>query len=142
MGETKRAKFVNVDVELRSKRSLAKLGAHLRDVAFELSSEKFFVSLLSSEKFFVSFEVFRSKTTFDPGTPDATIRALVTIVEALPVELRDAWDRCESRFFDIGIEAGTRPPAGAFELSGETISLLGSVRGEIRITVYPPTAAD
>jgi len=120
-------KFVNADVELRSKRSLAKLGAHLRDVSF----------VLSSEKFFVAFEA-----TFDPGTPDETIRALVTIVEALPVQLRDAWNQCESRYFDIGIEAGTRPPAGAFELSGETIRLLASVRGEIRITVYPPTAAD
>jgi hypothetical protein len=88
---------LNVDVEVRSTASLKELSDHLSKSVF----------MLSSEDLFIAFEAHLDP----PYTLDDLIRALAKIVEALPPQLRDVWDCCDSRRFDIGIEAGDQPPS-------------------------------
>jgi hypothetical protein len=97
--------------------------------------------MLAKEEFFIAFE----EATAGISTPEAastledTVRALVTLVEALPPRERAIWDQCESRCFDIGIEARDEPRAAYFTLSSEAVGLLSKVRGEVRITIYAPS---
>jgi hypothetical protein len=117
--------FLNVDVELRSQFTLEDLRKHLRNVA----------GVLYEEEFFVSFEA-NGVASRTPPELDRTIRALVRIVEAMPSRERRIWDQCQSRCFDIGIEAGHEPRAAAFDVSTESLRLLQNIGAEIRITVY------
>jgi len=125
MSEEKLTTFLNVDVELRSKSSLKELGTYLSKSVF----------MLSNDEFFIAFEA-----RFDPGTLDDLIRRLVQIVHALPPRLRTIWDQCESRRFDLGIEAGLHPPVKTGDMSSETIELLAGVQAEMRITIYSAKA--
>jgi hypothetical protein len=124
--------FLNVDVDLKSRVSLNEL----RDYLVKQS-----VFMLAEEEFFISFE----EAAAGISTPEAVatledaVRAIVALVEAMPSRERAIWDQCESRCFDIGIEAKNKPHAAYFTLSGEAVGLLSRVRGEVKITIYAPS---
>jgi len=68
---------------------------------------------------------------------DATINSLCTLVEQLPRDVREIWDGCCSRLFDIGYESGTSPQNFRSEIRAATIQRVANIGGSVVITIYP-----
>ena len=74
-----------------------------------------------------------------PKTADEAIRDLVRLIDALPSSARRCWRQASSRVFDVGIQAGLSP--SSFEEVGLKESTLQAIvrhRGRVLITVYAP----
>jgi hypothetical protein len=78
---------------------------------------------------------------YSPGSPDAAIRRLVKVIDALPKPARRLWAAAKDRVFDIGLQGGVRPHCREFQLTGSTVAALKRVGGSILITVYPAEVA-
>lgn len=89
-------------------------------------------SLLEDGKWYVSFE-----TDSQCIAPEESIRILLDAVDALSSELRQVWDACPRREFDIGFDCGEEPWAFNQTLSAVTLGRLAAVGGSLRITLYP-----
>ena len=68
---------------------------------------------------------------------NATINYFCDLVESLPEEARQVWDRCCSRVFDVGYECGTSPQNFRSEIRGSTIARVGNIGASVAITIYP-----
>jgi hypothetical protein len=122
--------YANVDLELASRRSLAPLVEAWEELATKMRDD------WRGGVHFVSFEV-SVRRVRNPG-PNATIRAFVRLVEALPPRLRALWDGAHRRAFDVGVEMGSGPFVPVVDLSRDTIRRVAEVGGSIVSTVYPP----
>jgi hypothetical protein len=74
------------------------------------------------------------------SSAESTLQAIAELIEALPCDARNAWDRLEYRRADIGLRIGSdgRQLTGAISLK-----VLGMMVGcglELAYTVYPPIA--
>jgi hypothetical protein len=69
---------------------------------------------------------------------DATINSLCTLVEQLPKDVRQIWDGCCSRLFDIGYESGTSKTFRS-EIRTATIERIAELGAGIVVTIYPET---
>ena len=67
---------------------------------------------------------------------DEVINYFCSLVECLPKEVRDIWDGCSSRIFDVGYESGTTPHSFRSEIRASTIQRVASIGASIVITVY------
>ena len=115
------ATFINVDLDIRSRRSLALL-------ADALGAE-----LLPNTRWLVVSA--RTKSISAEGT----VRALVAQLKGLPSSAREAWEAASSRTVDIGIQAGMGGRAfEAVRLTSKTLADIASLGTRLRITVYPP----
>src|SRR5689334_5114615 len=75
-----------------------------------------------------------------PRTADEAIRAFVEMVEALPPSAKRCWRQATSRTFDIGIQAGLSPASVEnVRLQAKTIQAVGRVRGSLLVTIYAPS---
>ena len=122
--------YLNVDLELASRRSLAPLVEAWEELAMKLRDD------WRGGVHFVSFEV-SVRRARNPG-PNVTIRAFVRLVEALPPRLRALWDQAHRRAFDVGVEMGSGRFTPVVDLSRDTIRRVAEVGGSIVSTVYPP----
>jgi hypothetical protein len=94
---TATSQFLNVDLDIRSRRSLAPLVAAWPWVQTPgLDPGKAPRWVLASPRLCLR-------------NADAAIRHLVTLVDALPKAARRCWKEALSRTFDIGIQAGLEP---------------------------------
>jgi hypothetical protein len=76
---------------------------------------------------------------WQPKTAEATIRALLRLVNKLSRRGRYAWKNASSRIFDIGIQAGiTQQSFEEVQLSRSTLRELARLDGSILVTVYAP----
>ncbi len=71
------------------------------------------------------------------GSPDTVIQLFCTLVEGFDPALKQQWDQCYSRVFDIGYEGGAHQNSYTDELHAETLQRVAALNGSIRITVYP-----
>lgn len=71
-------------------------------------------------------------------TPEATLRALLKVLEALSPAGRRAWRAAQVRSFDIGIEAGPEPYSVHYLITPETLARVVALRGDLRLTIYAP----
>ena len=128
------AKYVAVDLDVRSRRSLAALltawpNAQTPGLAKQRAPRWLVLSGLTAPKA-------RYRT---PDTADFRVNELVRVVENLSTPARRSWNEATHRTFDIGIEG----PLGACRGTGiplrqRTIEAVARVGGRIVITVYPP----
>jgi hypothetical protein len=58
-------------------------------------------------------------------------------VEQLPKEVREIWDGCCGREFDIGYESGTTPQTFKSEIRASTVQRVAEIGASITITIYP-----
>lgn len=115
--------FENIDVDVRSRRSLAALAAAWPWAQRPLGNSHW---LVFSD---------RGHAT----TAEATAQGLVEQVNALPPLARRAWNLASTRTFDIGVQAGMGPRAfEKVQLSPKTLTRIASIRARIQVTVYPP----
>lgn len=68
---------------------------------------------------------------------DETINSFCVLVEDLPEEVRQTWDRCCSRIIDVGYESGVSPQNFRSEIRAPTIQRVAAIGASIVITIYP-----
>ena len=143
--------FINVDLEVWSRRDLSALGKAVEAVALVLYVGK------SRGKNLVAFEAKETRLS----SPEATMWALLKVIGSLPLVARRAWKSAESRVFNVGYEAEDfvtllqeRPPgsgrwyakdprkaakASVTTLSPKLIQAVARAGGAVTTTIYPPT---
>jgi hypothetical protein len=118
--------FLNVDLVLESRRSLAPLVEAWERRAIVLYHERkdgvdhagFEVSLLRE-------------------SANGCIRAFVRLVEALPPDARALWAGARKRDLDIGMQMGRGRFMPILGLSADTVRRAASINARIVFTVYP-----
>ena len=68
---------------------------------------------------------------------DGVINSFCSLVEQMPKEVREIWDECISRVFDIGYESGSSPQNFRSEIRASTIQRVAEIGASVVITIYP-----
>lgn len=71
-------------------------------------------------------------------TPDAALRAIAKVLEALSPEARGAWHAAKVRDFNVGLQAGRQPHASEYAITPATAGRVAALGGRLVITVYAP----
>ena len=124
---TPTSEFLNVDLSIRSRRSLAPLLREWPDA--QTPGRKAGRSPLWIHTSGMSFR----------RTADQVARELIAAVDALPAGARKCWVQASSRVFDVGVQAGMSPHN--FEevrLSEGVIRDMARLKITLLITVYAP----
>ena len=127
IGLTPIAEFRNVDLHIRSRRSLQPLleawpSAHTPTR--------------------VGTAAPRWLVLNGPGgkTANATVQKLLRLVHALPRRARRCWDEATTRTFDIGVQAGLGPHSfEEVQLDRNMLAAISRVGGQLLITMYAPS---
>lgn len=121
------AQFLNIDLDVRSRRSLAPLVE-----AWPWSYQPLITEGRPNPRWLI----------LNPRgvalTAEGAAKELLRHIQRLRGEGRQCWARAHRRMFDIGVRAGG--PGRAFEevqLTTETLRRIASVGGQIQVTVYP-----
>jgi hypothetical protein len=120
--------FLNVDLDLESKRSLQPLIEELGDkvhvVHLGPSEEKTNLAAL---------EVYEG----DDDDPDSIINAFCKLIEKLSPKSKAAWESCSMRRFDLGFESGVTGYPLCVDLDPKTLERVASLSASIGVTIYP-----
>ena len=121
--------FLNVDLDIESRRSLATLVAALGDDVLVLHQWE------ANGLFSASLEA--AECT---GDAETTVNILCDMLEHLPTEVREAWRTCCTRVFNIGYASGQNSGAHTFQspLHPQTVARLAMLGAGVTITIYPP----
>ena len=122
-------RFLNVDLDLESKSPLDTLLTGLGDAVVVLHQEQV------NDRYAATLEI-----TADPKTAEATILQFCHLLEQLPKHARAVWDRCDTRVFDIGFDAGDSPRSLRSVLDPDTVKRVAALGAGINITIYAPAA--
>ena len=68
---------------------------------------------------------------------DGVINSFCRLVEQMPEEVREIWDGCVSRVFDIGYESGSLPQNFRSEIRASTIQRVAEIGASVVVTIYP-----
>lgn len=124
---TSKTEFLAVDLDIRSRRSLAPLLA-----AWPWAQAPGREGNAAPRWLLVTPRAL-------PRTADQFVKAFAQLVDELPVAAKRCWNQASSRTFDIGIQAGLSPDR--FErvrLSPDSLRQLSRLRASILVTVYGP----
>ncbi|MBI2088736.1 MAG: hypothetical protein HYT78_08315 [Deltaproteobacteria bacterium] len=120
------AEYLNVDLEVRSRRDLKPL----IDALFpELHT--LYVGKLQG-RFFASFEISTLK-----NSPDSAITEMVRAISKLPEPARRLWDHADDRVFDIGFEQQDGSRQLVWKLRNRTLFEVAKLRARIAVSLYP-----
>ena len=122
-----KTRFLNVDLELVATTDLQPLLAHLEASTIELRNS------VDDGKQTVWLEL-----DADPVDPDHGIRGFAELIESLPDDLRQHWNRCDDRCLNIGIQSEVTPHASGFGITSETLARIAGLAARLEITVYSP----
>jgi hypothetical protein len=126
-GLTPRAEFLAVDLDVRSRKSLAALFAAWPDADTPGYTGK--------APRWIHTQSLLGKN----GTADQEIQDLLKTIARLPPAARRCWNEATSRTFDIGIQAGLGPHSFQEVLvRPATIEAVARAGGRILITLYAP----
>ena len=120
--------YLNTDLEVESKSDLSKIVEDFGEDVLVLHHGEI------SGYQHASFSIAGGSTD-----ADATINYFCTLVESLPAEVRQIWDGCCSRVFDVGYESGTSPQNFRSEIRASTIRRVANIGASVAITIYPET---
>src|SRR4030095_11240351 len=112
-------KYLNTDLEIESKQDLSKIVEEFGEDVFVLHHEE-----MRGYKH-ASFEIAGSSS--GGNGPDEVINYFCSLVEGLPGDVREIWDRCCSRVLDIGYESGTSSPSFRSEIRASTIRRVSEI---------------
>ena len=119
-------RYLNTDLEIESKGELSKI------------VEEFAESVLVLHHGEVrgyqhaSFEIAGGSVD-----ADGTINSFCLLLESLPNEVREVWDACCSRVFDVGYQSGASPQTFRSEIRASTIQRVANTGASVVITIYP-----
>ena len=120
------AKYLNVDLEIRSRSDLTPLVGALSRSLFLLHAGRI------RGTFLASFET--------PGLdlpPDRAIKRLADAVSALPPSARKFWKLARDRVFDIGVAKSASRGVFALALRPETLGTIAQLDARLAFTLYP-----
>lgn len=120
--------FLNVDLDVWSRASLNDLVTAFGRKVVVLSVGK------EGRQHGAHLEVAAS-----PRDADRAIRRFVTLVDNLPRSARKIWDKARVRQFNVGLQAGTNPPAYEVALQPATVEAVAKIGAQIAFTIYAPT---
>jgi hypothetical protein len=120
--------FLNVDLDVESPFDLAPLVEALGERVSNLYTGP------ATAGFATHLEL--SGDLVMPATADIAIRGFVTLLTSLPQSARELWDRATRKEFNIGIQAGTNPPAFEAHLEPATIANVARLGATIGLTIY------
>lgn len=120
--------YLNTDLEIESKSDLSKIVGHFGDDV-----------LVHHHGEIGGYQ--HASFSIAGGSTDAngTINYFCDLIESLPNEVREIWDGCCSRVFDVGYECGASPQNFRSEIRALTIARVGNVGASVAITIYPET---
>ena len=121
-------RYLNTDLDIESKSDLARIVEEFGEDVIVLHHEE------TRGYQYARFEI--SEGTTDA---DGAINSFCRLVEELPKEVREIWDGCVSRVFDIGYEGGSLPQNFRSEIRAPTIQRVAEISASIAITIYPET---
>lgn len=128
--------FINLDLELYSKKDLTLLHNELKDKAFilyndfiEYKAEKYYLLSLESN---LDYDNINSIDAIEKLTLD-----LCTLITSSSPKSRQLWDNCEEKIFNYGYESGLKPFPFSNQLSALAIKKIASLDGSVKVTIYP-----
>ena len=118
--------YLNTDLDIESKSDLSKV--------VEEFGEDVIVLHHGERRGYqhASFEI-----SVDNTDADSVINSFCRFVEQMPKEVREIWDGCVSRVFDIGYESGSSPQNFRSEIRASTIQRVAEIGASVVITIYP-----
>jgi hypothetical protein len=120
--------FVNVDLEVHSRRPLDVFAAALGDAV-----EVLFVGKQGTRH----LAVVELAGSGWQQKPDSIILGFVKLIRRLPEPARTLWNTASGRRFDIGCKAPSGPHAVALRLRPSTVAAVAELNGTIAFTIYP-----
>lgn len=132
MTEPVDSSFINVDLELHCAEDLAPLRAHFGEAVLELHCGE------TDDGFFLAVESLAGRKLVSDALRCTDM--LLDLVDALPAELRELWDRCRSRRFDYGFEGGLEGRPFSVVIDNARLSRLTALGIDVAITLYPYSA--
>jgi len=121
--ELERTSFLNVDLDIWSRKPLDKLVQALGRRVVTLYAGR------DGRRHVAHLEMESARTD-----PDRLIRGFVSLIQRLPPRERRMWDSAERREFNLGIQAGS--DNHELRLSAETVRATADVKASIGVTVY------
>ena len=118
--------YLNTDLEIESKSDLSRIVEEFGEDVLVLHHGE----IRGYQH--ASFEI-----TGDGADADSTITSFCTLIEQLPGDVRELWDECCLRIFDIGYESGATPPSFRSEIRAVTIQRVAAIGAGLVITIYP-----
>jgi len=129
MKEQEKTEYLTLDLELRSDQDLTPLVEHFGEEVFLLHNGQV------ESKYYTSFE----PKYFEPqdDTPENHAQHFLSLIEALPSNLRELWKTCDLKFFDFGFQSGFTPRPYFVDLSTATLQGIAAAGAMVRISIYP-----
>ena len=121
-------RYLNTDLDIESKSDLSRIVEEFGEDVIVLHHEE------RRGYQHASFEISGNGTD-----ADGVINSFCRLVEQMPEEVREIWDGCVSRVFDIGYESGSMPQNFRSEIRASTIQRVAEVGASVVITIYPET---
>jgi hypothetical protein len=120
--------YLNTDLEIESKDDLARI--------VEEFGEDVLVLYHGETRGYqnASFEIAGGS-----ADADSAINSFCTLIEQLPKAVREIWDGCCSRIFDIGYESGKSPQSFRSEIRAATMQRIAKIGAGVVVTIYPET---
>jgi hypothetical protein len=115
------ARFLTIDLDVRSRRSLAPLLSAWPEAYQPLNDLRWLI-----------------RNAFVANSTETAAKNLLGHIAKLKGKALECWRQAHRRIFDIGVQAGGR--GRAFEevqLSADTLRRIAAVRGQVKVTVYP-----
>jgi hypothetical protein len=122
-----RAAFLNVDLEIASRRDLQPLVNILGQNVIVLykgcdrRTHRAHLELFGTAK-----------------TADAAIRRFCDLLDRLPKPARALWNSAKERDFNIGVQAAMQPRSYEIALAQETVAAMAALKARIVFTLYAP----
>ena len=120
-------RYLNTDLEIESKSDLSRIVQEFGDDVIVLHHGD------RREYHHASFEIDSGATN---AGADEIINVFCDLVANFPKEVRDIWEGCCSRVFDVGYETGSPPQNFRSEIRAPTIQRVAALGASIVITIY------
>ena len=122
------AQYLNTDLEIESKDDLARIVEEFGEDVLVLNHGE------TRGYQNASFEIAGGS-----ADADSAINSFCTLIEQLPKDVREIWDGCCSRIFDIGYESGKSPQSFRSEIRAATMQRIAKIGAGVVVTIYPET---
>src|SRR5437899_381829 len=116
-------RFINVDLDLASRRDLTPLVEALSQSMHVLFNSRV------RRTFRATLEL-GGRWAVRSAAPDKIVARMVQLVQALPRQLRADWDRATSRWFNLGFECGDTRLMD-IEIEPSTVKAVAEIGGSI-----------
>ncbi len=117
--------FLNLDLVLRSSSDLTSLAEHFGKHIFVLSRGQV------EGAFLLALEA-----SIDGLSPEEGIQRFLQLIDAMPTEQRTIWDRCSSRTFDFGFQAGCNASPCQLKIGPAVLRELAERGVTVEVTIY------